>query len=363
VLNPGCVIMSSAQCASLSGTYKGNGTNCADDTCRIPNGPNPIVLWNNGPFATGTVTSGGVAAPAGAQWSEAPGLPGGCASTTSGFQGGSTNALADDFTIPTGETWTITDLEFYVYAVNLAGNPDPTIPGGFNLKIWPDTPVPAGTANLPFDYNSTGIPLYDSAGTPTVDTFTNVYRIPYNTPGTTRPVWKVVLTPSTPIVLGPGKYWLNWFTFLGNGATSNPVPQVTTPGIFGSPHRNAYVHSNVQYCYKRCQDMPGSVAGNAGSETACGAGSNFQDMPFEIRGTVAGAHNPSCANPPVGCYPNCDGSTIQPCLNVQDFGCFLNKFANGESYANCDNSTIAPVLNVQDFGCFLNSFAIGCSSC
>jgi predicted outer membrane repeat protein len=30
-------------------------------------------------------------------------------------------------------------------------------------------------------------------------------------------------------------------------------------------------------------------------------------------------------------------------------------------YANCDNSTIAPVLNVQDFACFLNKFAAGCS--
>jgi hypothetical protein len=63
------------------------------------------------------------------------------------------------------------------------------------------------------------------------------------------------------------------------------------------------------------------------------------------------------------CYANCDGSTASPCLNVQDFGCFLNRFANSETYANCDNSTIAPVLNIQDFGCFLNAFANGCSGC
>jgi hypothetical protein len=48
---------------------------------------------------------------------------------------------------------------------------------------------------------------------------------------------------------------------------------------------------------------------------------------------------------------------------VQDFGCFLNAFANGDTYANCDLSTIPPVLNVQDFGCFLNKFANGCSNC
>jgi hypothetical protein len=60
------------------------------------------------------------------------------------------------------------------------------------------------------------------------------------------------------------------------------------------------------------------------------------------------------------CYANCDGSTTAPVLNVQDFSCFLNKFASADTYANCDGSTTAPVLNVQDFSCFLNRFAAGC---
>jgi hypothetical protein len=62
------------------------------------------------------------------------------------------------------------------------------------------------------------------------------------------------------------------------------------------------------------------------------------------------------------CYPNCDGSTIVPFLNVLDFNCFLNKFAAGNTYANCDGSTIQPILNVLDFNCFLNKFAAGCSA-
>ena len=60
------------------------------------------------------------------------------------------------------------------------------------------------------------------------------------------------------------------------------------------------------------------------------------------------------------CYPNCDGSTAAPILNVNDFTCFLNKYAAGDSYANCDASTLAPVLNVNDFTCFLNRYAVGC---
>jgi hypothetical protein len=61
------------------------------------------------------------------------------------------------------------------------------------------------------------------------------------------------------------------------------------------------------------------------------------------------------------CYPNCDNSTTSPALNVNDFICFLNRFAASDPYANCDNSTQPPTLNVNDFICFLNAFAAGCT--
>jgi hypothetical protein len=60
------------------------------------------------------------------------------------------------------------------------------------------------------------------------------------------------------------------------------------------------------------------------------------------------------------CYANCDASTAVPILNVNDFTCFLNKYAAGDPYANCDGSTILPVLNVNDFVCFQTKFAAGC---
>jgi hypothetical protein len=65
--------------------------------------------------------------------------------------------------------------------------------------------------------------------------------------------------------------------------------------------------------------------------------------------------------PAQACYANCDGSTAPPILNTNDFQCFMNKFAAGDSYANCDGSTNPPVLNVNDFQCFVNKFAAGCS--
>jgi trimeric autotransporter adhesin len=69
------------------------------------------------------------------------------------------------------------------------------------------------------------------------------------------------------------------------------------------------------------------------------------------------------------CYANCDGSTTAPILNVEDFTCFINRFAEGSTlptsqqithYANCDGSFTFPVLNVEDFTCFINKFAFGC---
>jgi hypothetical protein len=60
------------------------------------------------------------------------------------------------------------------------------------------------------------------------------------------------------------------------------------------------------------------------------------------------------------CYANCDGSTVPPVLNVNDFQCFLNKFAANDPTANCDGSTAPPILNVNDFQCFVNRFAVGC---
>ncbi|MEX2219352.1 MAG: S8 family serine peptidase [Phycisphaerales bacterium] len=67
-----------------------------------------------------------------------------------------------------------------------------------------------------------------------------------------------------------------------------------------------------------------------------------------------------CTDPGPACYPNCDGSTAAPVLNVADFGCFLTRYAAGEAYANCDESTAPPILNVADFGCFLTRYAAGC---
>ncbi len=61
------------------------------------------------------------------------------------------------------------------------------------------------------------------------------------------------------------------------------------------------------------------------------------------------------------CYANCDNSTSNPVLTANDFQCFLNHYAAGDSVANCDGSTSSPLLTANDFQCFLNKYAAGCS--
>ena len=70
------------------------------------------------------------------------------------------------------------------------------------------------------------------------------------------------------------------------------------------------------------------------------------------------------------CRVNCDNSTIAPCLNVNDFVCFLNEFnaaltlpaaEQQFSYANIDRSSTDPFLNVNDFISFNNQYASGCA--
>jgi hypothetical protein len=99
-------------------------------------------------------------------------------------------------------------------------------------------------------------------------------------------------------------------------------------------------------------------------------GGSFLTQTNEVSTAVAYSDDLSIEALTTGpCYANCDGSTTAPVLNVEDFTCFINSFAEGLTLdahqqvhhrANCDGSTTVPVLNIDDFTCFINAFAQGC---
>jgi hypothetical protein len=58
-----------------------------------------------------------------------------------------------------------------------------------------------------------------------------------------------------------------------------------------------------------------SAAWASGSTATAGSGGNFTVVRITAEGSA--------------CYANCDGSTTEPVLNVEDFICFINAFAAG----------------------------------
>jgi hypothetical protein len=352
VLATGCVLMSSAQCTAASGTFKGASSDCSNNTCRT--GTGTIVLYNNGPYKTGATNSLGVAAPTGTQWSEVAG-GGGAFNTTTGYQIGRNlpARAADDFVIPAGETWTISAIDTYAYETGNSNSAiSPFDDTQFNLNIWTDAP-----------WKLTATKSYDSiaSGGTTISAFANAYRVAAGSSALTRVIFTHTHTPPSPVVLPAGHYWLDWqaqhdsVNFPAGNSVTVPV---TIRGLRGSLLRNALNGQNLTTgSFGPAVDPSASVAG--GAITEAGEGSMLAEFPFEIRGTVSG-QGTGCSGS--ACYANCDGNTTIPFLNVADFTCFLQKFAQGNAYANCDGSTNPPTLNVADFTCFLQKFAQGCSA-
>ena len=149
-------------------------------------------------------------------------------------------------------------------------------------------------------------------------------------------------------------YWsLSWGGAAYTGSNLGSLTNTINPtGSYGPPFATALPSASAQgLLFQGAFSDPSGPGGNA-ADYALTAGA----ATFTSNGRAAFVINLGG-----GCYPNCDGSTTTPVLNVLDFSCFLNRFAAGDTYANCDHSTTPPVLNVLDFSCFLNNFAAGCT--
>jgi hypothetical protein len=119
------------------------------------------------------------------------------------------------------------------------------------------------------------------------------------------------------------------WTPVGGGVTGGAIPPSNFPSVFGMGR-----WQNKLYIAGNFVQLNNTTAANGvAAWTACTA----------------------------SCYANCDSSTGTPILTANDFQCFLDRVAAGESYANCDGSTGTPTLTANDFQCFLDLYAAGCS--
>lgn len=206
------------------------------------------TLWDNGPLATGPVTTGGIVAPAGTVWSELA-TP---ANTIFGYgnQGTLGNYMADDFTV-TG-TWKVDSICFFNYQT---GSGLASTITGIHVRIW-------GAAGP-----GVGVPVFDNGGlvAPTSSVFSGIYRST-SAGGTTRPIMTSDMAVGT--ILTAGTYWLDWG--VAGTLTSGPwQPPVTILGVPGKPGGNA---------------MQSISFGAYAAVTDAGVG---QDMPFVIKGVPA----------------------------------------------------------------------------
>ncbi|MBT8379879.1 MAG: T9SS type A sorting domain-containing protein [Ignavibacteria bacterium] len=165
------------------------------------------------------------------------------------------NRIADQFTIPSGETWTIDSLAFYAYQTN--GGIPSTITA-VNVRIWDGDPSAGGT-----------VVWGDTATNVLANTyFSNIYRHSESSPGTTRAMMRNVCAVGT--MLSEGTYWVDWQA--AGSASSGPwAPPIVILGTTTTGDGLQYLGSSQTW----------QAAIDNGSAAP-------QGFPFEVWGTSGG---------------------------------------------------------------------------
>ena len=219
----------------------------------------------NGNLSTGATSSNSIAAPAGFTWSEVQ-----TGNTNAGFgaQIASGFSLADDFTVASGDIWSVNKLTFFAYSSGYTGATSPFTDLRFQIfntdpSVGSPTPVFGNLTTNRLSASSTA----------------SIYRIFNATTGTTRKVWKLEANLNT--VLPAGTYWIEWQTGV-TGVTSNFTPPSTVVGTTTQPGNNAKQHDLTAATWSSVVD--GTTIPN-----------NFQDFHFivdySLAGLCAGTHD------------------------------------------------------------------------
>lgn len=172
------------------------------------------VLYDNGPLITHP--GGGFAG------ADASVLQTGLGMGTYGFghQFSLCYLVADDFTVPAGDTWNIDGITFFAYQTGSGTFSSIT---GVYFKIF--SGPPPGGAVVYGDFTTNRM---------TGTSWSNIYRTldTDRTTATSRPVMaNVTATPG--LSLGGGTYWIAWMTS-GTGTSGPWAPPVTVLGSLGS---------------------------------------------------------------------------------------------------------------------------------
>lgn len=162
----------------------------------------------NGNIITGTVTNSGVVAPAGYSWSENQNNTGDFTVSNARNPSVLERALANDFVVPTGETWNINSFEMFTAQLSINTT---QLVGILNIEIWDGDPTLSSSTKIYGDQVTNTLDVANS-------TRQNIYVIPntnFNFPCPTTStlstfsVWK--LRGNVNVSLNTGTYWVVFY--------------------------------------------------------------------------------------------------------------------------------------------------------
>jgi len=239
--------------------------------------------------------------------------------TSFGFAVTSTTnfALAEDFTVPGGSTWTPSSVTLYAYQTGSPTSPSPIT--GVQLRLWDGPPGGTGTP-------LTGL----TPATITTNVFSGVYRVLDTTPtNNQRPIFATTVNwpASFPTTLAAGTYWLEWTLTPPSGSLFYP-PRAVFNGT-----ENGRQRSGTSWA------------------TVIDAGTNAPvDLPFVICGTATAPCTPSVINPSVSLTIT-SSTVVAPTCGA--FG-YSNDFVANAVFKNISTQTVSlagfQVVELQESG-------------
>lgn len=217
-------------------------------------GANGAQIYNNGPYVTGTMSTGEPRSEA--QDTGAGGNTAGLNMANAAFQ------AADDFVVPDGQTWTLSNLKVYGYQTGATANTF----DGIYVQIYDTLPVDNNTVPIWGDFTTNRF---------VSSTFTGVYRtfLGDNT-SKNRMVMEVNGDISAAPKLGPGHYWVAWGTTgtLASGpwivpvtpspAGANAMQRPVGTGIYQPARTEVTTGSGNWFYYDMVFALDGEISNN-----------------------------------------------------------------------------------------------------
>lgn len=309
------------------------------------------LLYNHGQptspqatIATGTSTAGGDSAPAGGLWSELQSAGPNQANAIAGVRAFGPYRVAQQFTVPRGQSWRIDALRVFAYQPNASTITSPF--SGLNVRVWNGQPGDAASTIIGGDATKNVF---------AASTFTNVYRtFATAIEGSTqkadrsRAIWQIDSQPLS-IVLTAGTYWMDWQVTSSRGSRSAFVPTVTSPGARALESAGSLQLVPTEFAQVWTPIADRGI-GLSGQPIA-------QDLPFQLIGELIPTSIADIAG--VGDAHHRDGQ-----VDAEDLIAFQLAFFNGDPVAdfvgqNGKDSSPDGRVGESDLAAFLEAYARG----